>query len=103
MVYCLQPLYCLRLIKIPELKIISCCNELNASYAADGYARVKGVAATVVTFTVGGLSAVNGIAGAYSDGELQAVVVVVVVVVGGGGGGGGVAVATAMVGREHAG
>lgn len=51
----------------PDLKLISCCNELNASYSADGYARARGAACAVVTFTVGGLSAVNGVAGAYSD------------------------------------
>lgn len=58
-----------RLLLFKDLKLISCCNELNAGYAADGYARSNGVAAVVVTFTVGGLSAVNAIAGAYSDGE----------------------------------
>ncbi|EWM28626.1 pyruvate decarboxylase [Nannochloropsis gaditana] len=36
-------------------------------YAADGCARKNGVAAMVVTYTVGGLSAINAIAGAYSD------------------------------------
>lgn len=36
-------------------------------YAADGYARVKGVSAIVTTFGVGELSAVNAIAGAYSE------------------------------------
>ncbi len=45
----------------------SCCNEINAGYAADGYARWKGVGAVVVTFTVGGLSVINAIAGAYSE------------------------------------
>lgn len=43
------------------------CNELNASYAADGYARMNGIAALVVTNGVGALSAMNGIAGAYSE------------------------------------
>ena len=43
------------------------CNELNASYAADGYARINGLGAMVVTHGVGTLSAVNGIAGAYSE------------------------------------
>lgn len=42
-------------------------NELNASYAADGYARMKGIAAMVTTFGVGELSAVNGIAGSYAE------------------------------------
>ena len=43
------------------------CNELNASYAADGYARINGLGAMIVTHGVGTLSAVNGIAGAYSE------------------------------------
>ena len=33
------------LLKTPRLKMINCCNELNAGNAADGYAREKGVAA----------------------------------------------------------
>lgn len=55
------------LIAEPELDIIGCCNELNAGYAADGYARAHGVGACAVTFTVGGLSVINAIAGAYSE------------------------------------
>lgn len=55
------------LIAEPGLKNIGCCNELNAGYAADGYARSRGVGACVVTFTVGGLSIINAIAGAYSE------------------------------------
>ncbi|KAJ6104836.1 hypothetical protein N7523_011156 [Penicillium sp. IBT 18751x] len=43
------------------------CNELNAGYVADGYARVKGVSALVTTFGVGELSAVNAIAGSYAE------------------------------------
>src|SRR5215471_16101631 len=43
------------------------CNELNASYATDAYARVNGIGAMIVTHGVGTLSAVNGIAGAYSE------------------------------------
>jgi indolepyruvate decarboxylase len=43
------------------------CNELNASYATDGYARVNGLGAMSVTYGVGALSAINGIAGAYSE------------------------------------
>uniref|UniRef100_A0A7N0TGP5 pyruvate decarboxylase n=1 Tax=Kalanchoe fedtschenkoi TaxID=63787 RepID=A0A7N0TGP5_KALFE len=55
------------LIDEPGLSNIGCCNELNAGYAADGYARIRGVGACVVTFTVGGLSVLNAIAGAYSE------------------------------------
>ncbi|KAI4356032.1 hypothetical protein L6164_000085 [Bauhinia variegata] len=55
------------LIAEPGLNVIGCCNELNAGYAADGYARARGVGACVVTFDVGGLSVLNAIAGAYSE------------------------------------
>lgn len=43
------------------------CNELNAGYAADGYARIKGIGAIITTFGVGELSAINAIAGAYCE------------------------------------
>jgi len=56
-----------QLLKVPELRLIGCCNELNAGYAADGYARENGFACAIVTFTVGGLSIINAIAGTYSD------------------------------------
>jgi pyruvate decarboxylase len=44
-----------------------CCNELNAGYAADGYARTKGAAAAVVTYSVGGLSIINAAAGTFAE------------------------------------
>ena len=62
------------LLKNPRLKMINCCNELNAGYAADGYAREKGVAALVLTFGVGGLSAVNAVAGAFAE-DLPVIVI----------------------------
>ncbi|OAY74408.1 Pyruvate decarboxylase 1 [Ananas comosus] len=50
------------------LGLVGCCGELNAGYAADGYARARGgVGACAVTFTVGGLSVINAVAGAYSE------------------------------------
>lgn len=49
------------------LKWVGSVNELNAGYAADGYARVKGISALVTTFGVGELSAINAVAGAYSE------------------------------------
>jgi indolepyruvate decarboxylase len=49
------------------LEWVGACNELNASYAADGYARLNGLAALIVTNAVGALSAINGIAGAYAE------------------------------------
>jgi indolepyruvate decarboxylase len=51
----------------PELRWIGNCNELNAAYAADGYARLKGFAALCTTFGVGELSALNGVAGSYTE------------------------------------
>ncbi|UPM55406.1 alpha-keto acid decarboxylase family protein [Gottfriedia acidiceleris] len=42
-------------------------NELNAGYASDGYARIKGISALITTFGVGELNACNAIAGAYSE------------------------------------
>ncbi|KAG7666362.1 PDC1 [[Candida] subhashii] len=42
-------------------------NELNAAYAADGYARLKKISCLVTTFGVGELSALNGIAGSYAE------------------------------------
>ena len=49
------------------LEFVGNCNELNAAYAADGYARVHGFSALVTTYGVGDLSALNGIAGAYAE------------------------------------
>jgi indolepyruvate decarboxylase len=51
----------------PELRWIGASNELNAAYAADGYARVKGCAALSTAFGVGELSALNGVAGSYTE------------------------------------
>ena len=56
-----------KIIDFKGLNWVGNCNELNAAYAADGYARIKGSAAIVTTFGVGELSAVNGIAGSYAE------------------------------------
>jgi pyruvate decarboxylase len=65
-----------QLLKNQALHMVGCCNELNAGYAADGYARSSPakVAVVMVTFMVGGLSIINAIAGAYSD-HLRVVVI----------------------------
>ncbi|KAL1857825.1 hypothetical protein Plec18167_001773 [Paecilomyces lecythidis] len=54
---------------IPKVGLhwVGSTNELNAGYAADGYARLKGISALVTTFGVGELSALNAVAGAYSE------------------------------------
>lgn len=51
----------------PNTNWVGCTNELNAGYAADGYARVKGYGALVTTYGVGELSAVNAIAGSFAE------------------------------------
>ncbi len=50
-----------------ELKYVGTCNELNAAYAADGYARIHGIGAFSSTYGVGELSAINGVAGAFAE------------------------------------
>ena len=56
-----------QLLRNKNVQQIGCCNELNAAYAAEGYARVKGVGAVITTFNVGAFSAFNGVAGAYAE------------------------------------
>nr|GAT60368.1 pyruvate decarboxylase [Mycena chlorophos] len=53
----------------PTIDWVGNCNELNAAYGADGYARVKehSLGVLLTTFGVGELSAINGIAGAFSE------------------------------------
>ncbi|KAH8688632.1 pyruvate decarboxylase [Talaromyces proteolyticus] len=49
------------------LQWVGNCNELNASFAADGYARVSGISALMTVIGVGELPALSGIAGAYAE------------------------------------
>ncbi|MGC2655852.1 MAG: alpha-keto acid decarboxylase family protein [Mycobacterium sp.] len=51
----------------PDIRWVGNANELNAGYAADGYGRLRGMAALVTTFGVGELSATNAIAGSYAE------------------------------------
>jgi indolepyruvate decarboxylase len=51
----------------PRVRWVGCSNELNAGYAADGYARVKGISALVTTYGVGELSAINAVAGSFAE------------------------------------
>jgi indolepyruvate decarboxylase len=53
-----------------KIKWVGCSNELNASYAADGYARVRGAAMLATTYGVGELSALNGVMGAKAERSL---------------------------------
>lgn len=51
---------------IGGLEWVACANELNAAYAADGYARVRGAAILSTTYGVGELSAINGVMGSMA-------------------------------------
>src|SRR3984957_11722664 len=55
-----------RLLENENMEQIGCTNELNASYAAEAYARINGCGAIVTTMNVGAFSALNGVAGAYA-------------------------------------
>ncbi len=51
----------------PNTRWVGCINELNAGYAADGYARIKGYGAVVTTYGVGELSVINAVAGSMAE------------------------------------
>ncbi|HZZ24681.1 MAG TPA: thiamine pyrophosphate-binding protein [Roseiarcus sp.] len=53
-----------------KIKWIGCANELNAAYAADGYARIRGAGMLETTYGVGELSALNGVMGAKAERSL---------------------------------
>jgi len=52
---------------VSPIEWVGTCNELNAGYAADGYARLNGIGGAVVTYCVGGFSILNAVAGAYAE------------------------------------
>ncbi|KAG7192351.1 Pyruvate decarboxylase 1 [Scheffersomyces spartinae] len=56
-----------KIYEVPGMRWAGNANELNAAYAADGYARVKRLSCLVTTFGVGELSALNGIAGSFAE------------------------------------
>lgn len=53
--------------KSPDIQRIGSTNEINAGYAADGYARMNGIGAVCVTYSVGAFSLLNPIAGAFVE------------------------------------
>lgn len=50
-----------------QLNLVTTCDELNAGYAADAYARIRGIGVVCVTYSVGGLKVVNAAAQAYAE------------------------------------
>ncbi|HWE37529.1 MAG TPA: thiamine pyrophosphate-binding protein [Isosphaeraceae bacterium] len=62
--------YILGLYKMLEespIAIVNMTREDSAGFAADAYARLKGLGCVAVTYCVGGLSCCNSIAGAYAE------------------------------------
>ena len=50
-----------------DVKAVVTASDLEAGYAADGYARTRGLGAVAVSYGVGTLSMINAIAGAYLE------------------------------------
>jgi indolepyruvate decarboxylase len=50
-----------------KLRVINTCDEQGAGFAADAYARVRGLGAVCVTYCVGGLKVANTTAEAYAE------------------------------------
>src|ERR1700757_2891791 len=50
-----------------KLRIVNTCDEQGAGFAADAYARVRGLGAVCITYCVGGLKVANSTAGAFAE------------------------------------
>lgn len=50
-----------------SLKLVNTCDEQGAGFAADAYARVRGLGVAAITYGVGGLKLVNSTAQAYAE------------------------------------
>src|SRR5437868_9189769 len=58
---------CDAVVRSKSIRWVGCSNELDAAYAADGYARVRGCSMLMTTYAVGELSALNGMMGAKAE------------------------------------
>jgi TPP-dependent 2-oxoacid decarboxylase len=50
-----------------ELRVVTTCDEQGAGFAADAYARIRGLGVVCVTYCVGGLKVANSTAGAFAE------------------------------------
>jgi TPP-dependent 2-oxoacid decarboxylase len=50
-----------------DLKVVTTCDEQGAGFAADAYARIRGLGVVCVTYCVGGLKVANSTAGAFAE------------------------------------
>jgi indolepyruvate decarboxylase len=55
------------LLEKSPIRVVGCTREDCAGFAADAYARIKGMGAVCVTYCVGGLSICNSVAGAFAE------------------------------------
>src|ERR1043166_8291427 len=55
------------LLEKSRLRVINTCDEQGAGFAADAYARVRGLGAVCITYCVGGLKVVNSVAEAFAE------------------------------------
>src|SRR5256712_3455524 len=55
------------LLEKSKLRIINTCDEQGAGFAADAYARVRGLGAVCITYCVGGLKVANTTAEAFAE------------------------------------
>ena len=55
------------MLETSPINVVGCTREDSAGFAADAYARIRGMGAVCVTYCVGGLSVCNAIAGAYAE------------------------------------
>src|ERR1700690_380981 len=55
------------LLQKSKLRVINTCDEQGAGFAADAYARIRGLGAVCVTYCVGGLKVANTTAGAFAE------------------------------------
>src|SRR5881275_2268419 len=55
------------LLEKSKLRIINTCDEQGAGFAADAYARLRGLGVVCITYCVGGLKVVNPVAGAFAE------------------------------------
>src|SRR5881392_2815957 len=55
------------LLQHSTLKTVNTCDEQGAGFAADAYARVRGLGAVCITYCVGGLKLANSTAGAFAE------------------------------------
>jgi TPP-dependent 2-oxoacid decarboxylase len=56
-----------KLVNTKGIHVINTCDEQGAAFAADAYARVKGLGVVCVTYSVGGFKVLNAIAQAFAE------------------------------------